>query len=77
MIESCNMLLTGAFLSLLLVIVVCRAKYGRSKLRAPRMGINPGPLGIKLTAAREEFRLRGHRLVNEGYYKARSLIFSI
>lgn len=41
-----------------------------SKLTARRVGIAPGFLGINLSAAKQEFVIKDHQLVDEGYHKA-------
>jgi hypothetical protein len=41
----------------------------RPKFSARRVGKAPGFLGLNLSAAKKEFGVNGHRLVDEGYQK--------
>ncbi|KAF2469621.1 uncharacterized protein BDR25DRAFT_356354 [Lindgomyces ingoldianus] len=44
--------------------------HGPSKIKADRIGGDPGLFGFKPTLGKVQFLLHGHRLVNERFYKA-------
>ncbi len=47
--------------------------YHRFRLRAfPRVGIDPGLLGLKLQVSKNEFYENGYELVSNGYKQVRS-----
>lgn len=67
--------LFGALLCLILLFGLLKFGYGRSQSLASRMGIRPGAPRFNLLAVdREEFRLRGHKLVDMGYRKVRMIL---
>ena len=73
MAEGKHILYIGVALGVIYMLIARWFLGHRRRIAVPRAGIDPGFLGIHLSAAKEEFRLRGHELVDEGYHRVKSL----
>ena len=51
---------------LLTLVFLTLALYPGKRLNVPRVGKNPGFLGLRTSAAKREFAHEGHRLVERG-----------
>lgn len=58
---------------LLMLIWLSRRMTSRRFNGLPRVGIDPGFLGLRTQAAKDEFFVKGQQLLEQGYTKVRSV----